>query len=215
VKPFPGVLFDFGDTLFHSPSGAEVLVEAGADPAQAERVWAEIWAESKTPQALARGRDRTPELHATEWRRLFARAEPLVPGIAAVLYDRVMLPTNWTPYPDAGRVLRDLHARGVAVGVISNIASPLRPVFAKHRLADFVTSYTHSYEHALEKPEPELFRRAAASLGLEPGRVLVVGDSHLADGGAVLAGMTVLLLPPVPDGAERGLEAVLWLASRS
>ncbi|HEX6548038.1 MAG TPA: HAD family hydrolase [Candidatus Dormibacteraeota bacterium] len=209
---FEAVLFDFGDTLFHSPSGADVMAEAGVDPEVAERLWAEIWASSKAPEALARGRDRTPELHASEWRRLFAPAEQLVPGMAALLYERVLLPLHWTPYPDTEPVLRELRQRGARVGVISNIASPLRPVFARHRLADYVDSYTHSYEHALEKPDQQLFRLAAERLGAEPERVLMVGDNHLADGGAVLVGMTVLLLPMVKPGEERGLAAVLKLA---
>jgi hypothetical protein len=39
----------------------------------------------------------------------------------------------------------------------------------------------------------------------------MVGDSHLADGGAVLAGMTTLLLAPVERGTPRGLDVVLKL----
>jgi hypothetical protein len=39
----------------------------------------------------------------------------------------------------------------------------------------------------------------------------MVGDSHLADGGAVLTGMTVLLLPAVAPGTPRGLARVLDL----
>ena len=33
------VLFDFGHTLFFSPSAAAILIEKGADPALAEQVW--------------------------------------------------------------------------------------------------------------------------------------------------------------------------------
>jgi hypothetical protein len=39
----------------------------------------------------------------------------------------------------------------------------------------------------------------------------MVGDNHVPDGGAVAAGLTVLLLPPVPAGADRGLHHVLGL----
>jgi FMN phosphatase YigB (HAD superfamily) len=48
-------------------------------------------------------------------------------------------------------------------------------------------------------------------MGVSPAETLMVGDNHLPDGGAVVAGLTVLLLPPVPGGAERGLRHVLSL----
>jgi len=63
----------------------------------------------------------------------------------------------------------------------------------------------------VEKPDPAIFLAACAALGSAPERTLLVGDSHIADGGGVLAGLTVLLLPQVPRGAERGLSAVLGL----
>ncbi len=46
---------------------------------------------------------------------------------------------------------------------------------------------------------------------MRPEEALMVGDSHLADGAAVLAGMTALVLPAVPPGAVRGLARALDL----
>lgn len=208
---FSAAVFDFGDTLFHSPSGAEALVEAGLQPAQAERLWDEVWTASKTAEELAKGRDISAELHRGSWLDLLGRLEPYVPGIAQRLYDDVIAPDGWLPYPDAVGVLRELRDRGVRVGVLSNIPSALRPLFERHGLAPYVDTYVESFRMGRQKPDPELFEAVCRDLGVAPADAVMVGDSHIADGAAVLTGMTALLLPPVPPGAPRGLERVLAL----
>lgn len=206
------VLFDFGDTLFSSPDGAAVMVEAGVDPVTARALWQEIWLASKTSDALAQRRDLSPQAHRAGWIALFARADSQVPGLSEILYRRVMDPRNWIPYPDAFPTLEALHARGIAIAVVSNVVSDLRPVFEHHGLATFVSAFVHSFEHGLEKPHPNLFLAACEQLGVEPAEALMVGDSYLGDGGAVDAGLTVVLLPPVEPGAIRGLDKALRLA---
>jgi FMN phosphatase YigB (HAD superfamily) len=68
-----------------------------------------------------------------------------------------------------------------------------------------------SFQHGLEKPAPALFLAACEALGIDPEATLMVGDSHVADGGGVLAGLTTLLRAPVPPGRPRGLDLVLAL----
>jgi HAD superfamily hydrolase (TIGR01493 family) len=211
MRAFKAVLFDFGDTLFHSPSGAEVIVEAGADEETAARLWAEIWTASKTAEELAKRRDVSAEAHRTAWSSLFARADVVAEGLSQLLYERVMDAINWVPYPDTAHILSALDDAGVRVAVISNITQHLEPVFAKYELDAYVDAYVHSFEHAVEKPSPELFAAACEALHVTPAQTLVVGDSHLADGGAVLAGLTTLLLPAVAPGDRRGLDIVLRL----
>ena len=46
------------------------------------------------------------------------------------------------------------------------------------------------------KPDPQIFAIACASLGLSADEVLMVGDDPRSDGGAVMAGVRTLLLPP-------------------
>jgi FMN phosphatase YigB (HAD superfamily) len=74
-----------------------------------------------------------------------------------------------------------------------------------------VDVFVESYRHGVEKPDPALFLLACRELGVKPERALMVGDSHLTDGGAVEAGLVTLLLPAVRRGAARGLGAVLRL----
>jgi HAD superfamily hydrolase (TIGR01509 family) len=211
VSRFRAVVFDVGDTLFHAPSGVEVMAAAGVDRALAQRLWDDVWTASKTAEELAKGRDLSPARHRACWLGLLERVEPHAPGLAPALYDCIWWSERWLPYPDAAGVLAALREGGVRVGALSNIPAALRPVFAHHGLARFVDAYVESFRYAREKPDPELFRIACRELCADPAEALMVGDSHLADGAAVLAGMTALLLPPRAPGAARGLDAVLAL----
>ena len=210
MRPIKGVCFDFGDTLFHSPDGAAVLAEAGIAPQVARDLWEKIWSDSKTPAALAVQRDLSPEAHHTGWMDLFAQADRHKPGLSTLLYERVMDHTKWLPFPDTELVLREVRRRGLRVGVVSNIAEDLRPVFEARGWADLIDGYTHSYEHRIEKPDVRIFLAACKAIGTAPFETLVVGD-HPVDGGAVAAGCIVLLLPRVEPGQPRGLERVLDL----
>ncbi|HEY8758510.1 MAG TPA: HAD family hydrolase [Candidatus Limnocylindria bacterium] len=209
-KPIKGVCFDFGDTLFHSPDGAAVIAEAGVAPQVARELWDKIWRDSKTPAAIAVQRDLSPEAHRAGWTALFEQADIHKPGLSALLYERVMDHQKWLPYPDAERVLRALRERGLRIGVVSNVAEDLRPVFVARGWGDLVDGYTHSYEHRIEKPDARIFLAACKAMGTAPSETLVVGD-HPVDGGAVAAGCVALLLPRVEPGQERGLERVLAL----
>jgi HAD superfamily hydrolase (TIGR01509 family) len=210
MRKLDGVCFDFGDTLFYSPDGATVMVEAGIAPDVARGLWNKIWSDSKTPEALAVKRDLSPEAHRSGWMSLFAQADVHRPGISTALYERVMDHSKWIPFPDTEPVLRELRRRGVKVGVVSNIAEDLRPAFAKHGWAELIDGFTHSFEVGVEKPDPKLFLAACAAIGTAPGRTLVVGD-HPVDGGAVVAGCFVLLLPRTEPGEPHGLARVLDL----
>ena len=211
VTRYRAAIFDFGDTLFHSPSGVEALVEAGVDRPLAERLWEGLWAASKSGEALARGRDLSADRHREGWLDLLAAVEPHAPGLAERLYDGVIRTDAWLPYPDAADVLAALHGRGVRIGVLSNIPDGLEPLFRRHGLAPFVDTYVESFRHGRVKPDPELFLIACRELGVEPADALMVGDSHLADGASVLVGVAALLLPPAPPGSARGLGRVLDL----
>jgi HAD superfamily hydrolase (TIGR01509 family) len=216
VTPIRGVLFDWGDTLFSPPDAAAVIVKAAEergvpiDPKRARDLWDELWEVGKEPEELAKGRDLSAAAHREIWTGLFERADAAVPGIATTLYERVMDPRAWIPYPDTEATLHALRERGIKVGIVSNVPQDLRPIFAAHGLADLVDSFTHSFEVGAEKPDPLIFLRACESLGTKPGETLMVGDHPVADAGALRAGLRFHLLPP--DGAvgrPRGLRRVI------
>jgi len=217
-----GVLFDWGDTLFSPPDAARVIVDAAAErgvriaPAEARALWDELWEAGKMPEELAKGRDLSADAHREVWTALFERAHAAVPDIASTLYERVMDPRAWIPYPDTAPTLRALRARGIRVGIVSNVPRDLRPIFATHGLAELIDAFTHSFEVGAEKPDPAIFIRACEALGTRPGDTLMVGDHAVADGGSLRAGLRFHLLPP--DGAAdrpRGLDRVVELVDAS
>ncbi|MFD5569065.1 HAD family hydrolase [Streptomyces cadmiisoli] len=224
------VLFDFSGTLFRVESARTwlrtVLGEAGVALPESEF--------DETARALERAgalpggappeavpaelaevwelRDQSSAQHRAAFTGL-SRQVPLPdPALHDALYERHMAPAAWTPYPDAAEVLRTLHERGVAVGIVSNIGWDLLPVFRAHGLDRYVRAYVLSYEHRIRKPDPRLFALACAELNADPAEVLMVGDDRRADGGAAALGCAVHFVHHLP-AAERpdGLRPVLDL----
>lgn len=216
MTPIHGVLFDWGDTLFSPPDAAGVILAAAEergvriDPARARALWDELWEVGKMPEELAKGRDLSAAAHRKIWTALFQRANVAVPGIASTLYERVMDPRAWVPYPDTAPTLRAVRERGIRIGIVSNVPQDLRPIFAAHGLADLVDAFTHSFEVGVEKPDPAIFLRACEALDTKPAETLMVGDHPVADAGALKAGLRFHLLSP--DGAvnrPRGLDRIV------
>ncbi|MET8694401.1 HAD family hydrolase [Streptomyces bauhiniae] len=146
------------------------------------------------------------DLDATSHRAAFTGLSRQVPlpelTLHDALYDRHMTPAAWTPYPDAAQVLGELRARGIAIGIVSNIGWDLRPVFREHGLDMYVDAYVLSYEHGVRKPDPRLFAAACAELGVEPEHTLMVGDNRVADGGAAGLGCRVHFVDHLPVTAR-------------
>lgn len=222
MTPIRGVLFDWGDTLFESPHAPTVIRNAAkasgvamAD-AEAARLWDELWAAGKTAEEHAKGRDLSREAHQRVWTELFSRANARVPGIDRVLYQRVMDPAGWIPYPDTAPTLRALRERGVGIGIVSNHAYDLRPYFAAKDLDGYIDAYALSYEVGAQKPDPRIFAAACAMLGTKAEETLMVGDDPVSDAGAGASGLQVYVLPAhAAPGASRGLDAVVALVDAS
>jgi HAD superfamily hydrolase (TIGR01493 family) len=84
---------------------------------------------------------------------------------------------------------------------VSDIHFDLRREFAAAGLGGLIDSFVLSFEHGVQKPDPEIFRIAAHALALDPPELLMVGDRASHDGGAVGLGITTLLLPSLPTAA--------------
>jgi putative hydrolase of the HAD superfamily len=92
---------------------------------------------------------------------------------------------------------------------VSDTGWDVQQVFAEYDFDRYVRTYVMSFQHGATKPAPQLFHRACDDLGVAPRETLMVGDNYLTDGGAAAAGLTALVLPPVPTGSPRGLDVVL------
>lgn len=221
LRPVRAVFFDFGHTLFDTGSSVEFVVGQSTvlghpiDADEAERLWLDARARSRTTEEMALGRDLGPEQHRRCWVALWSALEARCAGLSERLYDFETSAAGWSPYVDARPVLTELQRRGVRMAVISDTGWDLRPVFEHHDLARFVDTFVMSYQHGVTKPSPVLFETACERLGVAPAEALMVGDNHRNDGGAIDAGVRTLLLPLVPSGSPRGLAAVLGIIDAS
>lgn len=217
MSRFRAALFDFGDTLFARAAGARALIETAAalgaevDEERALALWQRILARAISPEEMALARDLSAEAHRREWTRLYSMADEIAPGMGPALYAREIEPSRWAPHPDARAVLERLRRAGVAIGVVSDTGWDIRPVFARAGLEALVDVFVLSFEHGAVKPTPALFTAACDALGVAPGETLMIGDNPITDGGAVRAGLTVLLLPPDAATRPRALDQVLPL----
>lgn len=96
--------------------------------------------------------------------------------------------------PGAAEAVRELASLGVALGIISNTGRTpgviLRRLLERHDLLRHFTAASYSDEVGYRKPDPEIFRRTLAELGVEAGEAAHVGDNPVADvQGAQGAGM--------------------------
>ncbi len=142
-------------------------------------------------------RDLAPHLHREAYLHVL-RESGVAHHQAEALYDRLIDPSSWTPYPDTAEVLKGLHQQGVKTAVVSNIAFDVRPAFQAIGVTDYVDEFVLSYEVGAVKPDAAIFETALTRLGVEAGQAVMVGDSDEADGGARAVGCRFILVDPVP-----------------
>ena len=212
MKPRRAVLFDWRGTLVHCPPPVW----------WAERAFGSI-GRPPTARALAAAAaaleeagdlpdiDSSAERHREATLRVFAR-HGLDAELAEALYGLDADPANHPLYPDAEPVLREIHARGVGIALVSDFHLDLRPVLAQHGIADLFDAWVLSFEHGIQKPDARMFTLALDALEVRPEDALMVGDRASHDGGAAAAGIATLILPPPPERLEpRGLDVVTRL----
>lgn len=209
------VLFDFSGTLFrfeardewfadlHDEHGAPIHLDKQAE------LMRRMTQPVGLPAAIAdddrvawERRDLDPEQHRRAYVAILKASGLAVPGHAEALYERVLDPASWVPFPDTAEVLTALAAARIPVGIVSNIPFDLRSVFALHGLVDTVGAWALSFEVGAIKPNPRIFHAALDPLGVAPYDALMVGDSDEADGGARRLGAAFELVADIPVGSR-------------
>jgi putative hydrolase of the HAD superfamily len=101
------------------------------------------------------------------------------------------------PEPGGVDILRKLKDRGMTVGLVSNSIFPARfhrREMERFGLLEFFDFTMFSSEQRIRKPNPEIYRRALAKAGSEPGSSVFIGDRMLEDvEGPQKAGMKAIL----------------------
>jgi len=157
----------------------------------------------------------------SDWRRVIERAmmtRPL-PGIGAAI-DAIARETGKDPgagftrrdlilmwgaacnenrlYSDALPAIRALGRAGglgLSIGIVSNTQSFDLDLLRREGVEPLVDALCLSCDVGVLKPDPAIYRHAAGLMGLEPARILMVGDSLMDDvEGPIRAGMNGLLL---------------------
>ncbi len=95
------------------------------------------------------------------------------------------------------------------VGVISNADGKIEEVLAKCEIAHCFRTITDSGLVGFEKPRPEIFQHALASLNAKPQASLYVGDVYSVDYlGATAAGMQAILMDVSGAYRDKGVPRV-------
>ena len=102
---------------------------------------------------------------------------------------------HFSLYDDVPATLRDLRARGMRLGLISNSHRCLASFQSHFELDGLISATVSSSEHGFLKPHPNIYRAAMSLMGVPPSESVMVGDSLLHDVvGARQAGMRGVLL---------------------
>ncbi len=120
------------------------------------------------------------------------------PGLGACaqeIYDEWAVCRHFILYEDVKPALRQLHARGLRLGLISNTHRCLSTFRSHFELDTFIAGAVSSSDHGFMKPHPSIFEAAMTELGVSAAEAMMVGDSLSHDiAGALELGMRAALL---------------------
>jgi putative hydrolase of the HAD superfamily len=191
------VLIDALGTLVHFEPPAPLLRTE-----LRERLGVEVSAEAATAAIrdeiayyrahLHEGRDAAS---LADLRRRSAEAMRPALGIDGDLTDVLLASLRFHAYPDAAPALKTLHARGLAIVVVSNWDHSLHERLAETGLAPLVDAAVASAELGHAKPDRAIFEHALALVGATADEALHAGDSLQEDvAGALAAGLRAVLV---------------------
>ena len=135
--------------------------------------------------------------------RVTAVLESFATYYAAHCLDRTRL------YPGIEEVVRVFAERRQRMAVLTNKPRAFsEEILVGLGVRDSFSRVIGGDDLGTRKPDPEGLLTLVADAGCRPADALMVGDNPFTDGGAAHAGIATLLLPPVPEGAARGLSWV-------
>lgn len=193
--PIRFVYLDAGGTLIDPfPSVGAIYARAGrafglhASEAELGAAFASVWRDTRAAEGVRMmtfGLDE-PATHAF-WRGVVFEVLDAVrfigdrEGCFRAFFEAFETPEAWRVYADVAPLLDGLAARGVPAGVLSNWDFRLPPLLARLGLIPRLDPLVVSCFEGVAKPDPELYRRAAARIGVPPEQILYVGDHRDLD----------------------------------
>ncbi len=214
-----GVTFDWWGTLFEHRDTTARRVQLIVDSLAAEGISCEV---PTVRAAYERAAARFDE----EWRSgrvyppsqwlddiLAALGCPLPPARHALLLrqlEEAMLADPPRLLPGAAELLQDLHAQGIALGIVSDtgltVGRVMREILRRCGLLSLFGGFSFSDEVGVTKPHPQAFITALRQMGLHPEQAVHVGDLPQTDiRGAKQIGMRAVLITAVTGACDDGL----------
>jgi len=131
---------------------------------------------------------------------------------AAFVLQRTRHAHIWrAPLAGAVEALRELNARNVPIGVVSNASGQIEEILQRSGICQVgegplanVRCIIDSDVVGVAKPDPQIFEHALPHFeGIERSRIAYVGDSVVMDvQGSTAAGLTPILVDPYNDAAD-------------
>jgi putative hydrolase of the HAD superfamily len=97
-----------------------------------------------------------------------------------VAYEHFAEAGVWQLYPEVPEVLESLYSR-VTLAVVSNFDGRLRMILEQLGISKFFSHVFVSSELGVDKPDPQIFRRALRFVSVRPEEVLHAGDDPQRD----------------------------------
>lgn len=217
MTDFDAVLFDAGGVLvLPDPTVlGPLLAPLGGDPSLDAHVRAHYRAMAEKSAAVS------PETDWSVYDAAYVRTvgcEVDVIDLATEILGSVRNAHIWRwPIPDSLAALRDLAARGVPMGVVSNASGQVERALALAGVCQVgegagveVRVVIDSHVVGVAKPDPSIFDHALEHFdGIDRERIAYVGDSVVMDvGGARAAGLHPILVDPYGDHDGADFERV-------
>ena len=99
--------------------------------------------------------------------------------------------------PGTPAALEKIQTKGLVMGVVSNADGRVEEILKKVGIADYFSIIIDSHIEKVEKPDPEIFRRALKRLNLKAEETIYLGDFYSIDViGSRKAGLGAVLIDP-------------------
>ena len=170
MKQIESVIFDVGGVLHENNTAVtqDLMNELGLSPDAIKQIWAE--------QIPLLGSGRMTEQEFWCQVQLAHGIRPVDP--AENLLGRAFA-ENLVPYPQIGRIVKELGQHGVVTAVLSNTIKPhARALRGVGLCADFTGPVMLSHEIGIRKPDEQIYSYALEQLGRQPGQVMFIDDDE-------------------------------------